>query len=102
LDALATDPASAVFASSYVLGGQLALRTGKPVGVISPRRSQFDVWGPPSLRLGDAALWVSEGDAPPDELAGRFTRVEALPPLEGRFGELVTHTFTVWQLSGAR
>ncbi|MCI0673177.1 MAG: 4-amino-4-deoxy-L-arabinose transferase, partial [Myxococcaceae bacterium] len=96
-------PVAAVYAPSYQLASQAAYYARLPADTAGPsRRSQYDVWPAVAVGDGEDALWVSEGEGPPEVLAGRFGSVEGPVVLPGEYRGRVLHTFHVWRLRGAR
>ncbi len=103
LAGLREEAAAAVYAPSYQLAAQAAYYGRLPSGVAGDaRKSQFDLWPEPVVPTGADALWLSEGPPPPQALAQRFERVEALPVLETSYRGKVVHTFHVFRLINRR
>jgi 4-amino-4-deoxy-L-arabinose transferase-like glycosyltransferase len=103
LSTLAREQVAVAYAPSYQLASQVAYHARLPVDTAGPtRRSQYDLWPEPPMAPGRDALWVSEGQAPPAELAARFAEVEGPELLHGEYRGRVLHTFHVWRLRDAR
>lgn len=86
-----------VFTNRYQLGGLVAFHARVPVSTVGGRRSQFDLWGPPSIPPGGDALWIGEWEGPPPDLAAQFETSTQLDwPLDER--QRVLHPFLVFRL----
>ncbi len=100
---LTRDEVAVAYAPSYQLASEVAYYSRLPADTAGqPRYSQYDLWPKPSVAPGRDALWVSEDEAPPEELAARFSSVEGPVVLPADFRGRRVHTFSVWRLRDAR
>ena len=103
LGQLAREEGDVFYAPSYQLASQVAYFTRRPTDTAGEARfSQYDLWPRPPVAPGRDALWVSEGQEPPEALLARFTSVEGPVELPTDYQGRRVHHFTFWRLRGAR
>ncbi|HVE87918.1 MAG TPA: glycosyltransferase family 39 protein, partial [Myxococcales bacterium] len=95
--------AQVAYAPNFGLASEIAYQSQLPVAIAGPSRlTQFDFWPEPQVEEGGDALFVSEGDDPPEKLIRAFTSVEGPEVLETGLRGQVLHRFQLWRLRGKR
>lgn len=86
-----------VFTGRYQLSAMVQFYSGLPVTTFGGRKSQFNLWPAPYIAPGTDALWIGEGDEPPEELLNRFETSTRLDwPLDER--QRLLHPFQVFRM----
>lgn len=80
-------PPVALFAPTYQDASRGAYEAELPATTVgSWRRSQFELWPEPPIERGQNAVWLAQSKAtPPEEMMGRFARVEGPHALGARY-----------------